>query len=295
MVSIGMPVYNGEKYIMRALDSLIAQDYEKFEIIVSDNASTDQTPTILEEYASKYPHIRIYTQPENVGAQPNFIKVLKLARGEYFMWAAIDDYWLPSFLPSLVNELNNHPDSGVAMCGVECVLDDGAPHRTVRFSGEDDPSSKDFLSMALALVSPNNYNFFIYGVFRRELLLDAIKLLPEMEASDRWLMLQISLATKFCYIDDVLHIRTIHTKPYYERYPADELIRKQIEYEQKWFHFRSIPDVARMICRSAIIPWHRKFFVLIILPYFIHRRIKRGLRRTKQSVKRFYRALLKDS
>jgi len=293
LVSIGMPVYNGEKYITRALDSLLAQNYEKIEIIISDNASTDRTPKIMEEYAAKYPNIRIYTQSENVGAQANFIKVLKLAHGEYFMWAAVDDYWLPAFIPTLVKELNNDSNSGAAMCAVECVLDDGTPHRTVRFLGNDDPSSKDFLGMALALVSPNNYNFFIYGVFRRELLLDATKLLPEMEASDRWLMLQISLATRFRYVDDVLHIRTIHTKPYYERYPADELVRKQIEYEEKWFHFQSIPDVARMICRSAIIPWHRKLFILIILPCFIYRRIKRGLRRTKQSVKRFYRGLLK--
>jgi glycosyltransferase involved in cell wall biosynthesis len=295
LVSIGMPVYNGEQYIIRALDSLLAQDYEKIEIIISDNASTDQTPKILEEYASKYSHIRIYSQPENVGAQPNFMKVLKLARGEYFMWAAVDDYWLPSFLPTLVSKLKDHPDSGVAMCGVECVLDDGTPHRTVRFSGKDDPSSKDFLGMALALVFPNNYNFFIYGLFRRELLLSAIKLLPEMEASDRWLMLQISLATRFRYIDEVLHIRMIHEKPYHERYPTDALIRKQIAYEEKWFHFRSIPDVARMICQSEIIPWHRKFFVFIILPSFTYRQIKRGLRRTKQSVKRFYRARLKGS
>jgi glycosyltransferase involved in cell wall biosynthesis len=293
LVSIGMPVYNGEKYIMRALDSLIAQDYEKFEIIISDNASTDQTPKILKEYASKCPHIRIYTQPENVGAQPNFTKVLKLARGKYFMWAAVDDYWLPSFLPTLVSELNNHPDSGVAMCGVECVLDGGTTHRIVRFSQEDDPSRKDFLGMALALVFPNNYNFFIYGLFRRELLLSAMKLLPEIEASDRWLMLQISLATRFSYVDDVLHIRTIHEKPYHERYPADELIRNQIVYEEKWFHFRSIPDVARIICQSAIIPWHRKLAVLIILPCFTYRQIKRGLRRTKQSVKRFFRGLPK--
>ena len=167
LVSIGMPVYNGEKYIMRALDSLLAQDYEKFEIIISDNASTDQTPKILEEYASKYPHIKIYTQPENVGIQENFRIVLRLARGKYFMWAADDDYWLPSFLPVLVNELNNHRDSGVVMCAVESVCEDGTTHRTVRFLGKDNPNSKGFLSMALALASPLKYNLYFYGLIRR--------------------------------------------------------------------------------------------------------------------------------
>lgn len=61
LVSIGMPVYNGEKYIMRALDSLPAQDQEKVKIFISDNASKDQTPKILEEYTSIYPHIKIYS------------------------------------------------------------------------------------------------------------------------------------------------------------------------------------------------------------------------------------------
>jgi glycosyltransferase involved in cell wall biosynthesis len=265
---------------------LLTQDYEKYEIIISDNASTDQTPKILEEYASKHPCIRIHTHPENVGAQENFVTVLKLARGEYFMWAADDDYWLPKFISILVNELNNHPDSGTAMCAVESVHEDGTPHRTVRFSQKDDPNSKTFLSMALGLASPAKYNLFIYGLFRRELLLSAIKLLPKIQASDRWLLLQISLAARFRYVDDVLHIRMVYEKPYHERYPADELVKSQIAYEQKWFDFETIPVLARMISRSAIIPWHRKLYIFIILPYFTYKRTRRGLRKMRRSMKR---------
>jgi glycosyltransferase involved in cell wall biosynthesis len=286
LVSIGMPVYNGAKYIRRALDSLLAQAYDKYEIIISDNASTDETPKILKEYASLYPCIRIYTHPENVGVQENFMTVLELARGEYFMWAADDDYWLPSFVPVLVNELNNHPDSGVAMCAVESVRADGALHRTVRFSGKDDPNSKNFLKMALALASPLKYNLYFYGLFRRELLLSAIQLLPGIPASDRWLILLISLVSRFRYVDDILHIRTIHAEPYQERYPADQLVRNQIAYEQKWFDFAPIPVIARMICQSAIIPGQRKLYLLIILPYFTYKRTRRGLRRMRRSFKR---------
>lgn len=269
LVSIGMPVHNGEKYIIRALNSLLAQEYEKYEIIISDNASTDQTPRILKEYASKYPCIRIYTHPENVGAQENFRTVLELARGKYFMWAAVDDYWLPSFTGTLVNEFNNSPDSGVAMCAVERVREDGTPHGTIRFLGKDDPNCKDFLRMAIGLASPLKYNFYTYGLFRRELLQPAFRVTRGIQASDRWFLLQISLASRFRYVDDVLHIRTIYAEPYYERYPADELGRKLFIYEQKWFDFQSIPVVGKVICQSAIIPWHRKF--LYLLSYIILR------------------------
>jgi glycosyltransferase involved in cell wall biosynthesis len=286
LVSIGLPVYNGEKYITRALDSLLAQKCHNYEIVISDNASTDKTPKILEEYACKYQCIRIHTHPENVGAHENFKTVLRLARGEYFMWAAVDDYWLPRFVPVLVNELNNHQDSAVAMCAVESVYEDGTLHRTVRFSGKDDPNNKDFLSMALGLVSPAKYNLYFYGLFRRELLLSAMEFVPEMQAYDRWLLLQISLATRFRYVDDILHIRMIHQEPCHERYPEDELIRSQITFEQKWFSFQEIPVVARMIYQSAIIPAQRKLYVLIVLPYFTYKRIRRGLRRMRRSLKR---------
>ena len=291
LISIGIPVYNGEKYIIRALDSLLAQDYENYEIIISDNASTDKTPKILEEYASIYPCIRIYTQSEHVGAYENFITVLNLGRGKYFMWAAVDDYWLPPFISTLANELNNHADSGTAMCAVECIREDGTSHSTIRFLGKDDPNSKNFLSMALGLVSPAKYNLFYYGLFRRELLLSAIELLPGIQASDRWLLLQISLASRFRYVDDVLHIRMLYEKPYHERYPADELVKSQMAYEQKWFDYETIPVLAKMICRSAIIPWQRKLYTFVILPYFAYKRTRRGLRKMRRSIKRSFLSL----
>jgi hypothetical protein len=145
--------------------------------------------------------------------------------------------------------------------------------------------------MALGLVSPAKYNLYFYGLFRRELLLSAMEFVPEMQAYDRWLLLQISLASKFRYVDDILHIRMIHQKPCHERYPEDELIRSQITYERKWFSFQEIPVVAKMIYRSAIIPWHRKLFIFIILPYFAYKRTRRGLRRMRRSIKRSVRGL----
>lgn len=92
-VSIGMPVYNGELFICEALDSLLAQTFTDFELIISDNGSTDTTEIICKKYVEKDRRIRYLRQAENKGAISNFKFVLDEAVGEYFMWAAADDVW----------------------------------------------------------------------------------------------------------------------------------------------------------------------------------------------------------
>jgi glycosyltransferase involved in cell wall biosynthesis len=100
-VSIGMPVYNGAKFIREALDSLLAQTFTDFELIISDNASTDETEKICREYAAKDDRIRYVKQVANLGAVANFQFVLYEALGEYFMWAAADDIWADNWIKEL--------------------------------------------------------------------------------------------------------------------------------------------------------------------------------------------------
>lgn len=120
-VSIGMPVYNGVPFIREALDSLLAQTFTDFELIISDNASTDGTEAICREYAAKDARIRYVRQSENRGAAANFQFVLDEAVGEYFMWAAADDVWLPKFIETCVNLLNGDQSAQMAMTGYKCV------------------------------------------------------------------------------------------------------------------------------------------------------------------------------
>ncbi len=101
-VSIGMPVYNGEPFIREALDSLLAQTFTNFELIISDNGSTDATEAICKEYAEKDVRIRYVRQGENRGAVANFWFVLNEAVGEYFMWAAADDRWDHEWINTLL-------------------------------------------------------------------------------------------------------------------------------------------------------------------------------------------------
>jgi glycosyltransferase involved in cell wall biosynthesis len=108
-VSIGMPVYNGEEFIREALDSLLAQTFTDFELIISDNSSKDNTEAICRDYAAKDERIRYILQPENRGPVANFRFVLDQARGEYFMWAAADDKWDKNWVEVLlsISEKNN--------------------------------------------------------------------------------------------------------------------------------------------------------------------------------------------
>lgn len=263
LVSIGMPAYNGEQCIRRALDSLLVQDYNNFELIISDNASTDATLQICKEYADSDNRIRIHTHPHNVGSLANFKTVLEIASGKYFMWAACDDYWLPEFISTLIKELEKHPEAGVAMCAVERVYEDGTLFDTIRFKGNDDPNSRTNYQMMKSLTSPKKYNLYIYGLFRAHLLRQAISFFPEVPRSDRLFICQMALATRFRYIDQVLHIRMHHNQPSNTRLP-DEKFNK-MQNKDKWSDVKVLCALGLMLYRSSIIPWFRKFYIPVAL------------------------------
>jgi glycosyltransferase involved in cell wall biosynthesis len=117
LVSIGMPVFNGADYIEQALDSLLSQTYENFEIIISDNCSTDSTYEICEKFALKDKRVRLLKQLQNMGPLFNFGFVLQQARGEYYMWAAHDDVWDKHWLTLAVSNF----DDDMAMVTSEII------------------------------------------------------------------------------------------------------------------------------------------------------------------------------
>src|SRR5438132_4412320 len=110
-ISIGLFVYNGEKFLRKRLDSLLCQTFTNFELIISDNASTDSTSAIYEEYAKKDKRIRYVRQEKNMGAMWNFIFVLQEAKCDYFAWAAVDDLMSPDFLEKNINILESNKNT----------------------------------------------------------------------------------------------------------------------------------------------------------------------------------------
>ena len=109
-LSIGIPVFNGEKFIRKCLDSLLCQTFSDFEIIISDNASTDLTSKICEEYKKQDNRILFFQQKSNIQMIGNFNFVLEHAKNEYFMWASVDDIWHPEFIEKNLTFLEKNPN-----------------------------------------------------------------------------------------------------------------------------------------------------------------------------------------
>ncbi len=121
-----MPVYNGARTVVRALQSLLDQTWVDFEIVVSDNASTDNTAEILRQVAQRDTRVRVHRQPRNIGAHANFGFVLADATAPYFMWAAADDWWAPEFVQRNLKFLEANP---AYVSSVSQVRFEGDPER----------------------------------------------------------------------------------------------------------------------------------------------------------------------
>jgi glycosyltransferase involved in cell wall biosynthesis len=112
-VSLGLPVYNGERYVRQALDSVLAQEYGDFELVICDNASTDTTPDICRDYAARDRRVVYHRNPSNIGAAPNFKRAFALSSGEYFKWVVYDDLLEPGYVGKCVALLDEAPDDVV--------------------------------------------------------------------------------------------------------------------------------------------------------------------------------------
>jgi glycosyltransferase involved in cell wall biosynthesis len=125
-ITIGMPVYNGALFIREALDSMLAQSFTDFELIISDNCSNDETEKICRYYAANDGRIRYIRHSINRGALFNFNFVLREARFEYFMWAACDDRWSINWISSLLDKLKTTNKSNISSFGKVIQIDESS-------------------------------------------------------------------------------------------------------------------------------------------------------------------------
>ena len=125
LVSVGVPVYNGERYLAQTLDAMLAQDLEDFELIISDNASTDATAEIARSYAAKDGRIRYHRNERNLGLARNFNRAFELSRGHYFKWTAHDDWHPPATLRACSNALEADPSAVLCATAVAIMDEDG--------------------------------------------------------------------------------------------------------------------------------------------------------------------------
>lgn len=108
-IALGLPVYNGENYLRQTLDSILSQTFSDFDLVISDNASTDLTAEICRDYAASDDRIRYVRQDRNIGAAANYDFVFHASENPYFKWCAHDDLLGPQFLETCIAELDSNP------------------------------------------------------------------------------------------------------------------------------------------------------------------------------------------
>jgi glycosyltransferase involved in cell wall biosynthesis len=205
-LSIGLPVYNGEEYLAEALDALLGQTYSDFELIISDNASTDGTQEICRSYAAADPRIRYVRLRRNIGAAPNHNFVFAESRGELFKWASHDDLYGRDLLRACVEALDERPDMVLAHAWQAII--DGAGRVRVPFEyrlATDSPRAPErFRSL---LFEPGGDDF--YGVIRANVL-RRVKPHDSYHHADRTFVAEIALHGPFYQVPELLYFRRDH-------------------------------------------------------------------------------------
>jgi glycosyltransferase involved in cell wall biosynthesis len=174
LVSIGLPVYNGEADLPRALHSLTTQTHRNLEIIISDNASTDATPDICRHFAARDPRIRYRRQAQNIGGAANFEYVLRQATGPFFMWAACDDWWASDFVRANLLCLLQNPRHIASMSALKYA--DGDRFVSMPFIRRADtrPLIGSVAANVRHYVANSGMNSRFYALFRRDVLLKCL-------------------------------------------------------------------------------------------------------------------------
>jgi len=223
LVSIGMPVHNGERFIRESLDALLAQDYENFELIISDNASTDSTWEICLEYAARDGRINLHRSEENRGAVWNFKRVFELSSGEYFMWASDHDLWSPSFMTRCAEVLED--DRQIVLCHPQITVidEDRKPLKTIYDRNDTrllTPAER-FSKTVWTLANTWEWGHAIYGLIRSDGLRQ-VRLDRNVWGADCVILAELSLFGSFAHIPEPLYQSRLNRKPgnveaYFER------------------------------------------------------------------------------
>jgi glycosyltransferase involved in cell wall biosynthesis len=207
-LSVGIPVYNGHSYLAGSIESLLGQSYEDFELIISDNASTDDTADICRYYEKQDSRIRYFRQEHNIGGAPNHNFLVAQARGELFKWASDDDLYARDLLKLCVEALDEYPDVILAHSWTAVIDASDTVTQAVRYGiATDSPSAPERFRSLLYEVGGDDDG----GVTRMHVLRRAT-LLGSYHHSDRTLTAGIALYGRFYNVPDYLYFRRDHAE-----------------------------------------------------------------------------------
>jgi glycosyltransferase involved in cell wall biosynthesis len=290
-VTIGIPVFNGEAYISQAIESILGQTFTEFELIVSDNGSTDKTEQICRQFAAKDQRIRYYREEMNRGAAWNHNRLVELARGEYFKWQCCDDFSAPHMIARCVSELDRDPD--LVLCYGRFVRID----KNGAILGTKDSTVKGMASLSErfhSLILRRDACEEIYGV-QRTAVARQTRLIGPYTNSDDTFLAEMILRGKFGRVPEPLIYYRLHagqsTKVYKDRvqrmkwfnpahrglviFPSCILLREYLSLIRR----APLPFSELLRCYLHMIPWMWRFrfwlyddlgslFYLTLVPLF---------------------------
>lgn len=260
LISIGYAAHNGEQFIEKSLESLLSQSYKNFELIISNDASSDTTEKICIKFADKDNRIKYFKQAKNLGLVENFAFVLSQAGGEYFMWAAQDDWWNKDFITKLVRSLESSPKYVVAMSHFKTVYPDREGTIETAFGKHKFTNLSNYELFKIMLSAKDN-PIFEYGLWRTDFLRRLFaRRKPKCIEDTVILISEAALAGKFFSVPEFLHIKYRDPRPIVERHYLGNY------YRQKFPYTRFLVIMLFWLLSSRIIPARRK--ALIFLPWF---------------------------
>lgn len=264
-ISIGMPVYNGENYLERAIEAVLAQSFTDFELVICDNASTDGTQAICERYAAQDERVRYIRNDENIGSAANFRATFNKSRGSFFKWAAHDDMFGPTYLEKTLAALEAAPDAVLAHSITEIVDPDGRCMEVYDHSQFGTSSTKRTARLAGRLKALRCIE--VFGLMRREALAETELLGPHV-AHDRTLLVEMALKGRFLGVPERLFYNQDHEARFTRKYHGAEA---QLQWYQPgrskkraWRLWTIYGKAARAIAANVpLIEWPACYAVLL--------------------------------
>lgn len=207
VLSLAMPVYNGEKFIVAALDSVLAQDFTDWDLLVCDNASTDATSAIVAEYVARDPRVRYVRHERNLGAAGNHNYGFHNTSGELFAWVHSDNVYEPGYFKECVAELAHHPE---ASCVHTTVVDiDERGERIRRWEDEPRTGHPDVAVRFRDLTELDHMCWAWFGVARRETLRQT-SLHASFDSADRLEIVELALRGPIRVVEQDLFLHREH-------------------------------------------------------------------------------------
>jgi glycosyltransferase involved in cell wall biosynthesis len=266
-VSVGLPVYNAERYLRVAIESILNQTLRDWELVICDNASTDGTEAICREYAARDPRIRYHRLPANIGAANNFRRVFELSRGRYFKWIACDDTCEPAFLERCKRVLDESPDT--VLCSTKASIIDQDGRLIERYADRQDLPQARASDRFIVSRDQDGWCIAVYGLMRADVL-RRTAVMGNYAGSDVVLLAEISLHGRFAELPEYLLSRRSHPGAYSHEVNIEKMREFYTPSKKRgtalmFRHWRHLLEYARAVIRAPLASGEKlRLFVYIL-------------------------------